>query len=158
MTSAPGGIPFDFNWTLADTMEGHYLACKSVAFYPGVKFFVSELKDQKVPMAIITESHLDQLQQSVPKTFLAQFYAIATGNQVLKGKPYPDPFLKSTELFGMQPTGCIAIENAPVGVKSACATVSREVLGEANEILERFEDLRYSIKFQQFLGTKTTHA
>ena len=219
--SALKGVLFDFDGTLADTMEGHYLAWKSalgehgvsieakdyyplegihlhevarefakgptwtaaaidglvrkkkeyyagrqsISFFPGVELFISELKDRNVPMAIVTAGHLDQLKLSVPGKFLKQFDALITGDQVLRGKPDPDPYLQGARALGLQPTECIAVENAPVGIQSAkraniyciaiCSTVGRDVLIEADEILERFEDLGNSIKFAPVLGTRS---
>ena len=213
------GLLFDFDGTLADTMEGHYLAWKAalaeygipieareyyplegtglhevarifirglqwteaeidelvskkkkyfvdrqtVVFYPGVESLVSELSSRKVPMAIITAGHLDQLKLSVPEHFLNQFSALVTGDQVSRGKPDPEPFLRGASSLGLSPQDCIAVENAPLGVQSArsariyciaiCSTVGRSELAEADEILESFEDLRSSVKIRQFLYT-----
>lgn len=216
------GVLFDFDGTLADTMEGHYLAWKaalgeygiaieageyyplegtglhdvareftkglrwteavidelvlkkkryfvnrqSITFYPGVESLISELKDRKVPMAIVTAGHLDQLRLAVPDYFLNHFDALVTGDLFSRGKPDPEPYLRGAESLGLIPEECIAIENAPLGVQSArraniyciaiCSTVSRDDLPEADEILERFEDLRNSIKIRQLLGTLGT--
>lgn len=218
------GILFDFDGTLADTMEGHYLAWKSalgeygipiemgdyyplegaglhevarkfakgptwteatidelvqkkkkyyvsrqpVVFFPGVDSLISELKDRKVPMAIVTAGHLDQLRLSVPRHFLEQFDALITGDMLGRGKPDPEPYLRGAEKLRLSPDECIAVENSPLGVRSAhrakiyciaiCSTVGRNDLTEADEILERFEDLRNSIKFGQIFGTKLRHA
>ena len=215
MAYAFKGILFDFDGTLADTMEGHYLAWKSalgehgipieakdyyplegldlhevarrfakgpawtdesidglvqkkkeyyvnrqsIFFYPGVEDLISELKDRNVPMAIVTAGHLDQLRATTPESFLKQFDALMTGDQFSRGKPDPEPYLKGAEALGLQPAECIAVENAPVGVQSAkraniyciaiCSTVGRDILVEADEVLERFEDLRDSTRFGQ---------
>jgi beta-phosphoglucomutase len=220
VTLAPGGILFDFDGTLADTMEGHYLAWKSalgeseisieasdyyplegmllhqvareltkelswsaeaidelvrkkkehyaerksINFYPGVELLISELKERMVSMAIVTAGHLDQLKLSVPERFLKQFDALVTGDQVSRGKPDPEPYLRGAQELGMGPAECMAIENSPLGVQSAkqagiyciaiCSTVGRDILIEADEILERFEDLRNSIEFGRVSGTK----
>ena len=213
------GILFDFDGTLADTMQGHYVAWKAalgeygisieasdyyplegtglhevarvlakghplteaaidelvqkkknyfvngqaISFFPGVESLVSELSDRKVPMAIVTAGHLDQLRLSVPEYFLNYFDALITGDLISRGKPDPEPYLRGAERLGLTPKECIAIENAPLGIQSArraniyciavCSTVNRDELNEADEILERFEDLRSSIMIRQFLGT-----
>ena len=224
MTSGSNGILFDFDGTLADTMEGHYLAWKSalgeygisikardyyplegrglhevarefargptwsdeaidglvrkkkeyyvdrqsITFFPGVELLIFELKDQNVPMAVVTSGHLDQLTLSVPAKFLKQFDVLVTGDQFLKGKPDPEPYLKGAEALGLRPAECIAVENAPLGVQSAkraniyciaiCSTVGQNDLIEADEILERFEDLRNSRKIDQVLETRLRRA
>lgn len=224
MTSPFKGILFDFDGTLADTMEGHFLAWKSalgehglsinpddyyplegidlhevarvfangptwnaeaidrlvqkkkenyvaqqsISFYPGVELLISELQNKNVPMAIVTAGHLDQLESSVPSEFLKQFDAILTGDQFSRGKPDPEPYLKGAQALGLPPTECISVENAPVGVQSAkransycigiCSTVGRDVLIEADEILDRFEDLRSSAIFGQILAQRVIRA
>lgn len=51
-----------------------------------------------------------------------------TALDVKRGKPFPEPFLRGAELAGVAPGECIAVDNAPLGVKSAhdagCFTVA----------------------------------
>lgn len=139
-----------------------------VVFYPGVEFLILELKKRKVPMAIVTASHLDQLSSSVPEGFLKQFDALITGDLVDRGKPDPESYLRGAASLGLFPEQCIAIENAPFGVQSArraniyciaiCSTVNRKDLEEADEIVDQFEDLRESARIREFLVTRKTHA
>lgn len=146
----------------------YYVDRQSITFFPGVEPLISELKNRKVPMAIVTAGHLDQLRLSVPQRFLEQFDALITGDLFVRGKPDPEPYLRGAEKLGLTPADCIAIENSPLGVQSArraniyciaiCSTVGRDDLIEADEILERFEDIRNSIKIGKILGTKLRHA
>ena len=215
MNSSPKGVLFDFDGTLADTMEGHYLAWKSalaehgisidardfyplegtdlheiakmfakgpiwtaesidalvqkkkeyyvgiqsIAFYPAVETEISELQGRKVPRSIVTAGHLDQLKATVPGEFLDRFDVLLTGDQYKRGKPDPEPYLKGANALGLRPEECIAVENAPLGVLSAkrantycigiCSTVGRDILAEADEVLDQFEDLKSSTKFGQ---------
>ena len=218
MTPPDKGVLFDFDGTLADTMEGHYLAWKSalgeyeisieskdfyplegtdlhkiartfakgptwtdaaidglvqkkkayyidrqsITFYPGVELLITELSDRKVPMAVVTAGHRDQLESSVPVAFLKHFNAVMTGDQFSRGKPDPEPYRKGALALGLPPTECIAVENAPMGIQSAkransyciaiCSTVDRDVLNEADEVIDQFEDLRMSAIFGQILA------
>lgn len=146
----------------------YYVDRQSITFFPGVELLVSELKGRKVPIAIVTAGHLDQLRLSVPGRFLDQFDALITGDLTARGKPDPEPYLRGAAKLGLTPADCIAIENSPLGVQAArraniyciaiCSTVGRDDLREADEILERFEDVRNSIKIGQILGTKLRHA
>ena len=220
MTTSLSGVLFDFDGTLADTMNGHYLAWrlalkerdihieqtdyyplegaklhdvarvfakgpkwtvpaidalvqrkkelyisgKPITFFPGVELLISELSNRRVPMGIVTAGYLDQLELSVPRNFLQQFDAVITGDQVTRGKPNPESYLLGAKHLGLQPDECIAVENAPLGIRSAkqaniyciaiCSTVDRNLLLEADETLESFEQLRYSEQFQHFLEPK----
>jgi beta-phosphoglucomutase len=220
----PQGLLFDFDGTLADTMEGHFGAWKtalmefgititssdyyplegkglhevariftsrlrwtegaidelvllkkklyvqqsSISFYPGVESLVTELRDNKVPMAIVTAGHLDQLKLSVPQSFLDNFDALITGDITLKSKPNPEPYLQGAESLRLRPDECIAVESAPLGVESAqragiycmavCFTVGQDELSKADEIVDCFNELRGSPKIKQILGGRKSHA
>lgn len=39
------------------------------------------------------------------------------GDEVGRGKPYPDVFLEAARLMGAQPCECLVIEDAPSGVE-----------------------------------------
>lgn len=49
------------------------------------------------------------------------FGAVVTADDVERGKPDPDPFLRAAELLGVDPTRCRAYEDAPSGFASARA-------------------------------------
>lgn len=44
---------------------------------------------------------------------------LVTSDDVVNGKPDPEPYLIGAERLGMQPTNCLAIEDAPAGIQSA---------------------------------------
>jgi len=46
---------------------------------------------------------------------------LVSADDVLQGKPHPEPYLKGAELLGMQPQDCLVIEDAPFGIEAAHA-------------------------------------
>ena len=144
----------------------YYVDKQLLTFYPGVELLISDLRARNVPMAIVTAGHLDQLQLSVPQKFLEQFDALITGDQCLRGKPDPEPYLRGAEKLGLMPADCVAIENAPLGIQSArraniyciaiCSTVGRHGLTDADEILERIADVRNSAAIGRMLERAET--
>jgi mannitol-1-/sugar-/sorbitol-6-phosphatase len=44
--------------------------------------------------------------------------AFVTSNDITNGKPAPDPYLKGAELLGFAARDCVAVEDAPAGVRS----------------------------------------
>jgi beta-phosphoglucomutase-like phosphatase (HAD superfamily) len=52
-------------------------------------------------------------------SFQRQFQCSGIGDDVVKGKPDPDPYLKALEYLGADPENCIVFENAPYGVEAA---------------------------------------
>jgi len=75
---------------------------------------------------------------------------IVCADDVSRGKPHPEPYLKAASLLGYPPQRCLAIEDAQAGVESARAagmqvlgittTMSREELGV--DCVKDFEELR----------------
>ncbi|MFH0766281.1 MAG: HAD family phosphatase, partial [Calditrichota bacterium] len=82
------------------------------------------------------------------------FETVVAAGDYSHGKPHPEPFLTACRKLGVQPSDCIAVENAPLGIKAAKAaglkvvalttTLSPEDLREADVILDDlfgFEDI-----------------
>ncbi len=122
-----------------------------VKLYDGVEKLIKFLKSIDIPIAIVTAGHKDQLEKTVPNSFLNFFNAIVTGDQILKNKPFPDPYLKAAELLDINANECIALENAPLGITSAidagcyciaiASTVSPSLLNHADKVFNDFEQL-----------------
>ena len=47
------------------------------------------------------------------------FQTVITGDQVMNGKPHPEPYRRAAEDLGVDPLACIAIEDSPAGIASA---------------------------------------
>lgn len=81
----------------------------------------------------------------VPKVMVA-------ADDVTRGKPHPEPYLKGAELLGMNPGECLVIEDAPAGIRSAHAggmkvialtsTYRAPALSEADEVVQKLEQIR----------------
>ena len=50
---------------------------------------------------------------------LPYFDELVCAEDVERGKPYPDPFIKAAEKLGMNPGECMALEDSINGIKSA---------------------------------------
>jgi beta-phosphoglucomutase len=49
------------------------------------------------------------------------FAANVCGRDLRQGKPHPEIFLLAAEELGVNPSGCLVVEDAPVGVTAARA-------------------------------------
>jgi sugar-phosphatase len=50
---------------------------------------------------------------------------LITGNDVVQGKPHPEPFLKGAALVGFPPGQCIVIEDTPAGIRAGKSAGAR---------------------------------
>jgi beta-phosphoglucomutase-like phosphatase (HAD superfamily) len=50
------------------------------------------------------------------------FDVVIAGDEVTRGKPDPEPYLRAAQALGVDPTDCIAIEDSEFGVASAVAS------------------------------------
>lgn len=48
-----------------------------------------------------------------------------TGTDIEVGKPHPEPFRRGAALLGLEPSACVAVEDAPNGIASALAAPMR---------------------------------
>jgi sugar-phosphatase len=55
-----------------------------------------------------------------PKRFI-------TSEDIVNGKPAPDPYLKGAKLLGFEPADCIVVEDVPAGVRSGKAAGCRVI-------------------------------
>ena len=77
---------------------------------------------------------------------------LVTADDVVDGKPHPEPYLKGAAGLGIDPKLCLVFEDAPVGIRAAHAagmrvialttTFPSEELGEAEAIVTNFHDVR----------------
>ncbi len=79
---------------------------------------------------------------------------LVTSDDVTRGKPYPEPYLKGAELLGVRPVDCLVIEDAPAGIQSARAgrmkvvgitsTYAADALEQADAVIDELCALRVS--------------
>ena len=80
---------------------------------------------------------------------------LVTADDVTNGKPHPEPYLKGAAGLGFKPEGCLVIEDAPAGIRSAHAagmkaiglasTYPPSVLSDSDVVVERLAQIRVSL-------------
>ena len=87
---------------------------------PGSVALVRSLAAASVPIAVCSSSVSPWVDACLSKIgILDAFDAIITGSDVEHGKPAPDIYLLAAERLGIEPSLCLAIEDAPAGIESA---------------------------------------
>ncbi len=89
-----------------------------VQAFPGMEACVSELH-KHFSTALVSGSNRSTVEAMVQRFYPDVFDVMISGNDVVMGKPSPEPYIKAVELLGLPKEECIVIENAPLGVESA---------------------------------------
>lgn len=80
-----------------------------------------EVLRQRYTLAVVSGADRPIVHDVLENLYPGIFSVVVTGDDIVHGKPAPDPYLKAVEMLGMQKDECIVIENAPVGVQAAKA-------------------------------------
>ncbi len=88
----------------------------------GVVEFLEKLKAGRYTMAIASSGLRKNIDTILNKLNVKGYFdLIVSGEDVVKGKPEPDIFLKVSNHFGLKPEDCIVIEDSKNGVLAAKA-------------------------------------
>ncbi len=92
-----------------------------VEVMPGAQDMIGTLMETGVRRVLVTgsgqNSLINRLDTDFPGAFTSELRV--TSRDVTNGKPHPEPYIRAMQLARVRPSQCIAIENAPLGVKSA---------------------------------------
>jgi HAD superfamily hydrolase (TIGR01509 family) len=105
---------------------------------------------EHMPVAIVSGSARSEIEPVVEAAALASSIAeIVAAEDVARGKPAPDGYLRALELLGLEPSDVVALEDSEVGIAAAKAaglrcyavtgTLPPDRLTEADGIVERLD-------------------
>lgn len=99
----------------------YFRECGKAVVMPGARQLLNWLTNNGIKCVLVTGSGqmslINKLTQDFPGVFKNDL--LVTSHNVSHGKPHPEPYLKGAALAKVHPNECIAIDNAPLGVKSA---------------------------------------
>ncbi len=107
---------------------------------PGAKDLTDLMKTVGMRRVLVTgsgqNSLLNRLDEDFPGVFTDGMRV--TSRDVTRGKPHPEPYIRGMQIAGVTPSQAIAVENAPLGVKSA-ATAGAFTVGVVTGPVARTE-------------------
>ena len=122
---------------------------------PGLLKLLDHIASLGLPMAVGTSSRRDAAVWKLEKAGIAgRFLHIVGGDDVKKGKPAPDIFLKAAEKLGISPSLCVGFEDSPAGLQALRAAgiasvFIKDIIEPAPEILStvwrRFDNLAKAV-------------
>jgi HAD superfamily hydrolase (TIGR01509 family) len=88
---------------------------------PGARELLVELREAGVRTALVTMSIRKMAVLVADAIDFDAFEIVVAGDDVEHSKPHPAAYLRATQLLGVDPADCVAIEDSPPGVASATA-------------------------------------
>jgi len=87
---------------------------------PGLLDFLKFLGRRNIPLSVASSSIKSNIEFVLNKISIRHhFKFLVSGEEVEKGKPSPDIFLRSAQLNGIEPQRCLVIEDSRNGVHAA---------------------------------------
>ena len=113
----PGVVAETSAWLLSRMVT---LFAGPIAVQPGVQALLDLLRASGVPVALVSSSYR-VLVDAVLAHGLGPFDTTLAGDEVVHGKPHPEPYLTACARLGVDPTRCVVLEDSPAGVASGLA-------------------------------------
>lgn len=93
-----------------------------VPYRPGAYELLLALQEAGIPCALVTMSYRSFAEAIVEALPEGSFVTIVPGDEVARGKPDPEPYLKAAAALGVRPENCIALEDSKPGIGAAEAS------------------------------------
>jgi len=118
----------------------------------GVRELIDALGDAGIPRVIGTSTERENIRVALEAMDLEDsFEGVVASEDVARGKPDPEVFLRAAEIAGMPPARCVVLEDSHHGLRAAAAggmravgvltTHPREKLGKADLFVGSLADL-----------------
>ena len=130
---------------------------EELAPQPGVRALLEICSQRGLPKAVASSSLHQWVDLKLEAIGLVgAFDLVLGGDDVTRGKPEPDIYLKAAAGLGLPPEQCIAIEDSPIGIAAAVGSGAYTIavrteytrnldVSQAHTILETLEDFNLSL-------------
>lgn len=116
---------YSLPWTIEKGLDNVYkienrFIAQGVDLKYGAKELLSYLKDNNFKIAIASSSTRDRALTILKQHNIVEYFdEFVFGNEVEKGKPNPDIFLKACDKLSEKPEKCLVLEDSEAGIQSA---------------------------------------
>jgi beta-phosphoglucomutase len=125
MLSLEGSLPFELHGFINEmkqnyTMEIVHAICKPSFVH---EYALSSLKAMNFKLGVASNSIRNTVEVMMQKASLTGYLDLMISNEdVTRGKPDPEMYIKSIEFFNLQPSECLIVEDNENGIKAAVAS------------------------------------
>ncbi|MFF8898437.1 HAD family hydrolase [Streptomyces lydicus] len=100
---------------------------RGVPLMPGARRLLAELAAHEVPTALVSASHRAVVDQMLHSLGPEHFRLTLAGDDLVRTKPHPDPYLTAAARLGAAPERCAVVEDTLTGVTAGEAAGCRVV-------------------------------
>lgn len=113
-------LPIEKMYEEKDNQLFYIIENQGIPLKKGVKELFSMLKEKNYKIALATSAKRDRVEKQIKDKWLKEsFDAIVCGDDVEKGKPSPDIFLKAAKEIDVEAKDCFVVEDSLAGIKAA---------------------------------------
>lgn len=106
---------------LTDTVSSR-LRAEGAPFRPGARELLAGLRQAGIKTALVTMSMRRMAETVVSAIPFEAFDVVIAGDDAVRPKPHPDPYLQACRALGVDVAETVAIEDSPNGLRSAVAS------------------------------------
>jgi HAD superfamily hydrolase (TIGR01509 family) len=138
-------FPLETFRNLSRDAEVHAFSVEPVSKKPGLDKLLSLVESRNLPKAVATST-----ERAIAVPLLARmgpldrFAAVATGDEVARGKPHPDLFLLAAQRLETSPSLCLVLEDSEAGATAAVSAGMRMYL--VPDLVEPSADVKRSVQ------------
>jgi HAD superfamily hydrolase (TIGR01509 family) len=104
---------------------------------PGVLGVLRMLAEQGIPCSVASSTHRENIETILDVIGVRPYFqAVVTAEDVSRGKPDPEVFLKAAGKIGRDPQCCVVFEDAHVGIEAGLAAGARVVAVATTNAIE----------------------
>ena len=95
----------------------------------GARELIAELRNRGMTLTVASSSYRWMIERNLKNAgLMGSFDLTVGGDEVERGKPFPDVFLLAATRAGTPPAGCVVLEDSNNGVRAAFAAGMRPVM------------------------------
>ena len=128
LTELGDDYPFEKYWKCVKQKFSEYEEKNGISVKQGFNELCTYLKANKIGMYVATSTyHASAAKELEHSGILGYFDGIIGGDEITKGKPDPEIFIKAAELSGYNKENCLVIEDSTNGLKAGINSGIRTV-------------------------------
>ncbi len=113
----------DPDWVVDQLTTGviERLGTHNIPWRPGALALLESLSAAGVACALVSASYRRMLDVALTRLPAGRFATVVAGDEVRRGKPHPEPYLKACSMLAANPSNCVVLEDSATGAASGNA-------------------------------------